>query len=139
MAKFTVRHGSVTVNFDDSALKSKIYNAQKVLAYQIIADCRPYTPGRNDHLANSAHPEDDYTAIVWDRPYSQFQWYGNVMVGIESKKVWANKGEKKELTSPLRKLRYSTKKNSKATSFWFESAKRDNLDKWIATVAKAVE
>jgi hypothetical protein len=104
-----------------------------------MADCRPYVPGKNGYLSNSVHSEDNYKSIVWNGVYAQFQWYGNVMVGIESQKVWANKGEKKELTSPLRKLQYSKKKNKKATSFWFEHAKREHLDKWIAKTKEAVK
>lgn len=137
MAIYNVRHGSVTVILDDSILKSKLYHAQKVLNAQVMIDSSPFVPNRKGILSISVHPENDYKEVVWNTPYAQFQWYGKVMVGIKSRKVWANKGEKKEVVVPERDLKYH--KNPTASAFWFEKAKKQNLDRWIAKVKGAVK
>lgn len=137
MSIYNVRHGSVTVILDDSILKGKLNRAQKVLNTQVIIDTYPFVPDRKGILSGSVHPENDYKKVVWNTPYAQFQWYGKVMVGIKSRKVWANKGEKKEVLVPYQYLQFH--KNPTASAFWFEKSKKQNLHRWIAKVKEAVK
>ena len=67
--------------------------------------------------------------IMYAIVYARFLYYGKVMVGKISRKVWANKGEAKETIN--RDLTYS-----QGGSFWFENSKKKNLDKWLKIVKK---
>ncbi len=57
--------------------------------------------------------------VRWIAPYAKFQYYGKVMIGEQSGKVWADKGEKKIVTE--RDLQYHG--GGVRGSFWFRRMK----------------
>jgi hypothetical protein len=57
--------------------------------------------------------------VQWIAPYAKFQYYGKVMVGVESRSAWAKKGERKEVTE--RDLTYHG--GGLRGSFWFQRMK----------------
>lgn len=92
--------------------------AQKFVDSEILRGTEPFLPFRTGMLTNLGilGTEIGSGLVVWLGPYARFQYYGKVMVGIESGKVWANRGEKKVVTD--RDLQYHG--GGLRGSFWFQ-------------------
>lgn len=110
----------VSKSFDVSDIQSKLIEAksesQRYLAVLIINDCKPYVPRFYGDLCNSVnYVYNDVAAYVyWDIYYARKVYYASYM-------------------------NFNRFFNKKATAFWFEYAKIDNLSKWIELASSSFE
>lgn len=95
--------------------------AQKYVDSEVLRLCEPYTPFLTGFLIKEGDlgTEIGSGEVVWLGPYARFQYYGKVMVGIESRSAWAKKGERKVVTD--KDLTYHG--GGLRGSFWFQRAK----------------
>lgn len=144
---YSIVDGNVRVEINLDRFCKQYDTAQWWLGEQVLQGCRACMPLRtgglqqraeteedkkNDkHLSDLSRSEDGGRRVVFPGPYARFLYKGRVMVGEESQSPWARKGERKEVTE--RKLTYS---RSEATSHWFDTAKANNGEAWIAGVKK---
>lgn len=101
--------------------------AQQWLGDRVLEDCKPYMPHLTGSLQQRSHTEDGGKRVVFPGPYGRFQYGGKVMVDPDTGSPWARKGAKKVLTD--RPLKYS---NPQATDHWFDTAKAEHGEYWIA-------
>lgn len=103
--------------------------AQQWLGDRVLEDCKPFMPHLTGGLQQRSHTEEGGRKVVFPGPYGRFQYGGKVMVDPETGSPWARKGVKKVLTD--RPLKYS---NPQATDHWFDSAKAQHGEYWVAGV-----
>lgn len=79
----------------------KFREAQIWLDSEILRLSEPYVPKLTGMLTalGTLGTEIGSGWIIWLGPYAKFQYYGKVMIGEQSGKVWADKGEKKIVTN----------------------------------------
>ena len=125
----------VKIDFSPTAVTKRYKNkgnlALTTLKNEIIKDTDSYVPMRDGGLKKSAISSTGTKKmqIVYRKVYARFLYYGKVMVGMVSRKAWANKGETKETIN--KDLTYS-----QGRSHWFEESKKKNLNKWIDIAKK---
>lgn len=105
--------------------------AQLWLGDRVLEDCKPFMPLRTGSLQQRSQTENGGKKVVFPGPYGHFQYGGKVMIGEVSHSPWARKGEKKILTD--RPLTYS---QPQAIDHWFDAAKAQYGEYWLAEVKK---
>lgn len=93
---------------------------------------RSYTASKDgEHLVDVSRTENGGKQVVFPGPYARFLYGGKVMVGETTGSPWARKEERKVLTD--RPLQFS---NPQATDRWFDTAKAQHGEYWIAGVKR---
>ena len=115
----------------------KYSEAQKVVDSEILRLCEPYIPLQTSMLVKSGilGTKIGSGLVQWIAPYARFQYYGKVMVGIESRSAYAMRGEKKEVIN--KNLVYHG--GGVRGSFWFERAKEANKNSIIANAQRIID
>ena len=131
--KYSVTSTHVVVNVDLSRYGQAFAEAQQWLGERILQDCRARMPLLTGSLQQRSHTEEGGKRVVFPGPYARFQNGGLVMVDPVTGSPWARPGVKKVLTDRL--LRYS---QPAATSHWFDAAKAEYKDAWIAEVQRRI-
>ncbi len=78
---------------------------QAQLTNEIYKHSDKYTPFDNGDLKRNTVVTAD--KIHYFSPYARFLWYGKLMVGEKTGRVWAKKHEGKVLARPTRYLKYN--------------------------------
>lgn len=117
------------VNLSLDRFSRQFTEAQQWLGDRVLEDCKAYMPHLTGGLQQRSHIEEDGKKVVFPGPYGRFQYGGKVMVDPVTGSPWARKGAKKVLTD--RPLKYS---NPQATDHWFDTAKAQHGEYWIAGV-----
>lgn len=117
------------VNLSLDKFSRQFIEAQQWLGDRVLEDCKAYMPHLTGGLQQRSHTEEDGKKVVFPGPYGRFQYGGKVMVDPVTGSPWARKGAKKVLTD--RPLKYS---NPQATDHWFDTAKAQHGEYWIAGV-----
>lgn len=117
------------VNLSLDRFSRQFIEAQQWLGDRVLEDCKAYMPHLTGGLQQRSHTEEDGKKVVFPGPYGRFQYGGKVMVDPVTGSPWARKGAKKVLTD--RPLQYS---NPQATDHWFDTAKAQHGEYWIAGV-----
>lgn len=133
-AKYSVVHSNVLVKLDLTVFEGKFEEAQEWLGWRVLQDCQAKMPRRTGNLQQRSHVEDGGRKVVFPGPTSRFLYGGLVMVDPVTRSPWARRGVKKVVTD--RKLTYS---DPAARAKWFEEAKAENRDAWIAGVNDRVK
>lgn len=120
----------------------QLSKAQYELDSMIMTDMTPYMPMETGMFINvtkamSASYAGTGRVVAAAPPFGRFLYEGKTMVDEVTGSPWARKGAKKVLVS-----QYSGKTNASPnltyangrTSHWFEKAKEQNVNKWIAHV-----
>ena len=115
------------INFD--RFSQQFADAQQWLGDRVLEDSKAYMPHLTGGLQQRSHTEDGGKKVIFPGPYGRFQYGGKVMVDPVTGSPWARKGAKKVLTD--RPLKYS---NPQATDHWFDTAKAQHGEYWIAGV-----
>ena len=116
-----------------ASMEVAVPKAEHILAVQVAKDTDPYVPARTKSLANSTRV--DGSDIIYRGPESRYLYNGKLMVDPNTGSAWAANGVTKVLTG--KDLQYSTAVHSRATSFWFEVSKAQNLEKWVRVAGRA--
>ena len=69
---------------------------QQMFTARCAAEMDPYVPMRQGILKITRIIDAD--SVTYNTPYARFQYYGKVMVGIESRSAYAKPGERKVVT-----------------------------------------
>lgn len=117
------------VNLSLDRFSRQFTEAQQWLGDRVLEACKAYMPHLTGGLQQRSHTEEDGKKVVFPGPYGRFQYGGKVMVDPVTGSPWARKGAKKVLTD--RSLKYS---NPQATDHWFDTAKAQHGEYWIAGV-----
>ena len=133
---FSIVEGDIKVDVSLDRFEKQFQEAQFWLDSQIMTDMVPYMPFRNGTFIQQTRRLSSSLAgsgkvVAGAPPQGRFLYYGKVMVGETSRSPWAMKGEKKIVTD--RPLKYG---NPKATSEWFETAKKNHGRNWVEGVKK---
>ena len=108
-------------------------HVQKVIDAAVIRECFPYVPFDEGVLAGSANTATEIGSgeVVYDTPYARYLYYGEVYgpnIPITENGIITGYWSPKEKFPTGEKLEYSTEKNPKAGSHWFERAMEDHKD-----------
>lgn len=108
-------------------MTDRFTSAQKFVDSECIRLMVPYTPMLNGILMKSAvlGTKIGSGEIVYQNPYSRYQYYGKLMVSSVTGSAYATMGEKKVLTDV--DLVHSTQRHPLAGPFWFERMKKEKL------------
>lgn len=127
--------GNVDINIDTKRIDRNLKKAQQKLGEDVLRDTTPYVPkGGTGLLRASGRVENGGKEVVWNEPYSHFQYVGHVLTD-ENGRVWVGKDEKKPVDTG-RLLKYQ---EPGAEREFFEAAKRDHKDEWLADVRKEMD
>lgn len=116
------------------AIKGAKERVERKLAEKVRTDTEQYAPALNKSLINRTRVEG--SKIIYPGPYSQFLYYGKVMIDPETGSPFARPLATKVLTD--RNLVFYKKVNSQAQAFWFEASKAQNKDKWVRVAQEAM-
>lgn len=125
---------SVNANIDLSKYEEKFKEAQRVLDQSVLNDSVSYMPIQTGMLqdrtiATAMSELGSGRVTIAVGPYGRFQYMGKVMVDPVTGSPWARKDAKKILTD--RDIVYS---NPRASAKWFDVAKAQHKEQWIAKV-----
>lgn len=117
------------INVSLDRFSQQFAEAQQWLGDRVLEDSKAYMSHLTGSLQQRSHTEDGGKKVIFPGPYGRFQYGGKVMVDPVTGSPWARKGAKKVLTD--RPLKYS---NPQATDHWFDTAKAQHGEYWIAGV-----
>lgn len=128
---FSLVDGGIQVKVDLKKYADRINKAQYALDNRVMTDMVPFMPHNTGNFvqltrARSAAMAGTGEVCAAAPPFGRFLYEGVVMVDEVTGSPWARKGARKIVTE--RPLTYS---NPRATAHWFETAKKENLKKWI--------
>lgn len=125
--------GNVGISLNTDRIDSNIREAQKKLNMQVVADCEPLIPFQQGGLRGSQrYPDGIYGGeIAWDAPYAHYQYEGLLRTD-EQGRVFVGKGESKPILTDIPLEHHA----AGTTANWFEKAKEQNLEQWLALVKK---
>ena len=127
--EFSYVGANFRVNLSLDRFSKQFTEAQQWLGDRVLEDCKPFMPHLTGNLQQRSHTEEDGKKVVFPGPYARFLYGGKVMVDSETGSPWARKGAKKVVTD--KPLKYS---NPQATDHWFDTAKAQYGEYWIAGV-----
>lgn len=104
---------------------------QKLFTATCAKEMDPYIPMQQGILKITRIIGTD--SITYNSPYAKFQYYGKVMIGIKSRRVFADKGERKVVTG--RDLKYHGA--PKRGKLWDKRMWADKKNKILNDVAKS--
>lgn len=115
-------------------INANLDRAQWWLDNQVMTDMVPYMPHNTGSFINITRAQSAAIAgtgevVAGAAPMGRFLYNGVVMVDPETNSPWARPGAKKIVTA--RPLTYS---NPQATAKWFDTAKENHGQQWIAGV-----
>lgn len=128
------------ITFTTEPQLKRLDRAQKRLGWRVADDMAQYVPEETGYLAGRpfTHPSElDRGHLIWDAVQARNLFEGFVMIGTDSGKVWANKGEKKRVTDQ----RYQFKQtfHPLATSKWTVEGVRNHKEEWREDIQRFVE
>lgn len=97
---------------------------QQFLGKKVADNLKKYVSFKSGAQEASVKPINNGKQVIINVPYARFQAEGKVMVGINSKRSWALKGERKVVIN--KKLKYHN--NSLRGAHPFERMKADKKD-----------
>lgn len=104
---------------------------QKLFTTTCAKEMDPYVPMQQGILKITRIIGTD--SVTYNSPYAKFQYYGKVMIGVKSRRVFADKGERKVVTG--RDLKYHGA--PKRGKLWDKRMWADKKNKILNDVAKS--
>lgn len=139
--KFKYKNKTIegVMEIDLERFNGQYSKAQYELDSMVMTSMVPYMPMQTGTFINvtrgmSASIAGSGKVVAAAPPMGRFLYEGKVMVGERTRSAWAAKGERKEVIE--KPLNYSQHANPKATDHWFDAAKKNHKDAWIAKVKK---
>ncbi len=129
---FSVVSANMKAHVNLDRINANFQRAQWWLDNQVMTDMVPYMPHNTGTFVNVTRAQSAALAgtgsvVAAAPPMGRFLYMGKVMVDPVTGSPWAQKGAKKVVTE--RPLNYS---NPKATPEWFDTAKQNHKNQWIA-------
>ena len=143
--KYTVVTSRARVDVDISRFDGQMERAQMWLGWQVLQDCRSKMPHLTGSLQQRSYVDDNGRKVVFPGPYGRMQYGGVAMVDAAT-----GKGPRRIPVGPGGEYIYRFRKGAKlkptdrplvytspaARAHWFEVAKAENLDHWLAQASK---
>jgi len=104
---------------------------QQMFTARCAAEMDPYVPMQQGVLKNTRIITAD--SVIYNTPYARFQYYGKVMVGIESGSPYARAGERKIVTDKDLTYRGAPRRGP----FWDKRMWADKKTKILDDIARA--
>lgn len=125
--------GSVNFKINTKGMDDKLHKAQVYLDNRVLTDSNSFAAKKVGNLRQSGieHTRLGSGIVCWSTIYAHYQYEGRVMVGKQSRRAWAMRGEPKEYNG--NHLSYS---QPGARERWFEVAKKKYLKSWLNGVKK---
>lgn len=128
---------SINMEIDLKRFEKQYSRAQYQLDSMVFTSMMPYMPMETGTFMKVTQAMSQAIAgsgkvVAAAPPMGRYLYEGVVMVGERTRSAWAEKGEKKVATGIP--IDYTKNKHPKAQSHWFEAAKLEYGDKWIAKV-----
>ena len=115
-------------------LRAATPRAKHAVAVMMARETEPYVPMRTGSLKNRTQVDKD--TIIYPGPYARFLYHGKVMIDPQTGSTFAPLGARKVVTE--RDLDISRSVHPKATAYWFDEAKRQNLQKWVREMGRVL-
>lgn len=128
---FSYVAGDLKVEISFDRFSQQFTQAQEWLGETVLQDCKPYMPIRTGSMQQRSKVNKNGRKVEFPGPYARFQYGGKVMVGETTGSPWARLGEKKVVTD--QPLIYGS---PTATDHWFDTAKANHGEYWIAEVKR---
>lgn len=127
----------IELEVDLSRFEKQYGKAQYALDSMVMTSMQPYMPHITGTFINvtkamSAAIAGSGTVVAAAPPMGRFLYEGKVMVDPDTGSPWARPGAKKIVTE--KDLQYT---NKRATSHWFDTAKKNHGKSWVKAVKKA--
>lgn len=131
----------VDIDIDFLATTQRANRAQYLLDSQIMDDMIPFMPMRDGLFIAQTRARSQAIAgtgqvVAAAPPFGRFLYEGKVMIDPLTGSPWARKGAKKVVTD--RPLKYSKGSHPQAQAYWFNPAKRKNLNSWVNLVDRTM-
>lgn len=123
--------GDLKIEINLDRFSRQFTEAQAWLGATVLEDCKPYMPHRTGSMQQRSKVNYGGSEVEFPGPYARFQYGGVVMVDPETNSPWARLGAKKVVTD--RPLKYGS---LTATSHWFDTAKANHGEYWLAEVKR---
>ena len=142
---FTVDTTNVHINLNMNRFSKQFNDAQFTLDNAVMTSMEPYMPMDDGTFIEKTKSESASMAgtgqvCAGKGDEARFLYEGKVLVDEETGSPFARAGAKKVKVSQYQgktkakeNIVYSTHKNPKAQSHWFEAAKKADKDDWIRT------
>lgn len=137
-----------TLNRLSAKFQKSVPQVEHNLANHIAKDTEPFVPMVNGGVVNGTRIEGN--VIIYPGPYSQYLYYGKVMVNIETGKgpshfvneygedvIFYREGTK--LRASDRDLVFTKSKHPDAQAHWMEASKAVNMEQWREKGAEELE
>ena len=136
---YSVVDGDVRVDIKLDRFSEQYNKAQYELDNMVMQSMVKYMPMQTGTFIQTTMAMSQAIAgsgkvVAAAPPMGRYLYEGKVMVGVNTGSAWARLGEKKVVTD--RQLQYSTVAHPQAQSHWFEPAKQQFGEQWIAKVKK---
>ena len=136
---YSVVDGDVRVDIKLDRFSEQYNKAQYELDNMVMQSMVKYMPMQTGTFIQTTMAMSQAIAgsgkvVAAAPPMGRYLYEGKVMVGVNTGSAWARLGEKKVVTD--RQLQYSTAAHPQAQSRWFEPAKQQFGEQWIAKVKK---
>lgn len=144
--KFSYVGANFRVNLSLDRFSKQFENAQWWLGEEVLQRCRDVMPMQSGGLRQLSHTEDGGKKVIFPGPSARFLYGGVVMVDRitlkgprkiplgDNEYIFRFKEGAELIPDPSgRKLTYS---NPQATDRWFDAAKAQHGEYWIAGVKK---
>lgn len=132
MAGVVINVSTPNLNVLKARMRVATPRAMHAIAVTMARETEPYVPMRTGSLKNRVQVQGD--TIIYPGPYARFLYHGKVMVDPATGSTWARLGATKVVTT--RDLKMWKNAHPNATAYWYEEAKRRNLQKWIREVGR---
>ena len=104
---------------------------QKLFTATCAKEMDPYIPMQQGILKNTRQIGTD--KVTYNSPYAKFQYYGKLMLGVETRSAYAKKGERKVVTDKDLKYNGAPKRGK----LWDKRMWADKKNKILNDVAKS--
>lgn len=127
--------GNVKFQLDTTRIDERFQKAQVYLDNRVLTDSNSFAPKKTGTLRSNGIRNTRLGSglVCWYTPYAHYQYEGRSMVGKNSRRAWANRGEPKVYNG--KHLSYS---QPGARARWFEEAKKRYMDSWLKGVKKII-
>ena len=104
---------------------------QKLFTATCAKEMDPYIPMQQGILKNTRQIGTD--KVTYNSPYAKFQYYGKLMLGVETRSAYAKKGERKVVTDKDLKYNGAPKRGK----LWDKRMWADKKNKILNDIAKS--
>lgn len=125
----------IRMRINNNRFQKQFEKAQYILDNSIMNSMIPFMPMDDGTFINITRGMSQAIAgsgevVAGAPPFGRYLYNGKVMVDEQTRSPWARKGAKKVVID--KELNYLKVRNPDAQAFWFDAAKKKDLEEWLA-------